>query len=330
MILHKQAIELTQGALKDAGFISAQFGETSGTPRQQYAALEAALAQTADDYRKTAEELQAESAHLHELKLLSDCMAIRYERMEAMQCIASTKSTFYLRGWVPAPVVEKVQKKLYALSNVCEIEISDPLEDDPPPTLLANRPVIAPFEAVVSNYSMPAPYGLDPTFIMAPFFACFFGMMVSDAGYGLLMAVLIPIALILLKPKGGIAKIGWIIGIGGVFTFFWGAMFNTWFGGGLKPMLIDPLNQPLEMMGLCLGLGVVHLFTATGVAAYMNFKRGKPWDAVFDQFLWIALISGLPMLFLPATASVGKILAIGGAAGIILTGGRKSPTLLGK
>ncbi len=330
VIAHRSAEEKVHRALKEAGFAAAQFPGDTGTPAEQLDALRVQLDALLAERDLLGEALREMAAQAPRLRLLYEIVSERKERESAASRFLSTKSAFLMQGWAPAHACEKLQKRLRAASPSCEVEIRDALSDEQPPTLFHNHRFVAPFESVVANYSMPDPRGLDPTFIMAPFFACFFGMMVSDAGYGLIMAILIPLVIHLVKPKTGLKKMMWILTIGGMMTVFWGAMFDTWFGMSVMPMLINTLEQPLEMMGLCLGLGVLHLFAGLGVAAYMNIKRKKPLDALFDQFFWFALVCGLPMLALPATAGVGKVLAVVGALGILLTAGRTKPTLLKK
>ena len=161
---------------------------------------------------------------------------------------------------------------------------------------------------------------------MMPFFACFFGMMVSDAGYGLVLAILIPIIIHIVKPKGNGRKLMWVLATGGLFTVFWGFMLNTWFGTNPLPVLLDPMKQPLEMMALCLGLGVVHLFTAMIIGAYVNLKRGDVVAALVDQFAWLAILIGLGLLVLPPVALLGKILAGAGFLGVLFFSGRDKPS----
>ncbi len=330
VVAHKSARDAVVAALKSVDFSNAQFGGITGTPAQRLALLDKQLAQMAQDRTRLTEELAALGTETPRLKVIFELVSEEKERQTAAARVARTASAFLLEGWTPASACTKLEKKIRAAAPTCEIEFREPTDEEQPPTLLRNHRIVAPFESVVANYAMPDPRGLDPTFIMAPFFACFFGMMVSDAGYGLVMAVLIPLIIHFVKPKTGMKKMMWILAIGGLSTLFWGAMFDTWFGMSIMPMLINTLEQPLEMMGLCLGLGVVHLFAALGVAAYMNIKRGKPLDALFDQFFWFALVAGLPMMILPVTATIGKVLALVGVVGILLTAGRSKPTILKK
>ena len=123
-----------------------------------------------------------------------------------------------------------MEEALKNVSPTVALEFYDPLADEEPPVLLHNTKAASPFESVVSGFSLPAPSSFDPTAIMMPFFVNFMGMMISDAGYGLMMAIIIPILIIARKPAQGTKRLLWILTAAGVASLFWGAMYNSWFG----------------------------------------------------------------------------------------------------
>ena len=320
ILAHRAAAEAVGEAVKQSGFAQAQFPKTTGTPKAQQQDLRGELDAIERERADIKARYEALAQSLPELQRLFDAVGMEQARHSAAQRFAATRQAFYCKGWVPATRAEKVADKLRSLAPACVVEISEPREDEEPPVLLHNPGWAEPYESIVSGYSLPAPGGLDPTVIMAPFFACYFGMMLSDAGYGLVLALGIPLILKAFKIKN--VKLPWVLFGGGLFTVFWGAMFDTWFGASIKPMLLNPLTDTLPMMLLCLGMGVLHLLAGMFTAAYMNIKRGKPLDALYDQGFWVLLIAGALLLLLPQTAAVGKYLALGSVAGILLTAGR--------
>jgi V/A-type H+-transporting ATPase subunit I len=183
---------------------------------------------------------------------------------------------------------------------------------------------------ITEQYSLPNSRGIDPNLIMAPFFVMFFGMMVSDAGYGIVLALSTAIALLVLKPQGGMGKMLGLLCLGGVSTFIWGAIFGGWFGVNLKPLWFNPLDNPLQMLIFCLILGVIQLYVGIGLQAYKNIREGKYLDALFDQGLWYIFLSGLMMMALPPLAVIGKFMAIGGALGLVATQGRTEKGIVKK
>ena len=218
-------------------------------------------------------------------------------------------------------MAEKAETQLRKVSPTVALEFYDPLEGEEPPVLLHNPKIATPFESVVSGFALPKSNSFDPTTIMMPFFVNFMGMMVSDAGYGLMMAILFPILIKLRKPAPGTRRLMWILMAAGIATLFWGAMYNTWFGFAPFPSVFNPVENAMPVMLLCIVLGAIHLFVGLGVAAYMNIKRGKWLDAVFDQLSWAMVIIGLAVMVLVNT-QIGQWTALAGVAIILYSAGR--------
>ncbi len=166
--------------------------------------------------------------------------------------------------------------------------------------------------------------------------------MMGDAGYGIIMALATYWFLRKMKPKGDTKKLVGVIFIGSIFTIFWGAIFGGWFGNagelfGIGPIWFNPSEEPIKMLALCFGLGVIHIFAGMGVKAYVNIREGRILDAIFDQGLWYVFYIGLGlwlgggMANLGATLTqVGKIMSIVGAVGLILTQGRDKKNIFAK
>lgn len=306
--------------LRERGANKVHFKDLKYPPDMEMDRVNDQLARLDEVEKQLQSEMEKLAKSRDELKLLRDVEAMEMDRMQASGEFLGTQSAFLMSGWAPVDVMETLEQKISKITRHFALEFSDPLPEEKPPTLLHNNRFARPFESIVELYSLPDSRGLDPTFIMAPFFICFFGMMVSDAGYGIVMAIVAMLATWKIKPRGMVGQIARILIYGGIGTVFWGAMYGGWFGVEVEPLMFSPMGQPMQMMILCLGVGVVHIFVGMGVAAYMNFKRGKPLDALFDQGFWLLLIGGLILMLL--SPNVGGVLAIVGAVGILLTAGR--------
>ncbi len=322
-VVHKSVVEEFLQALRAAGYTPAAPQTGSLTPRAQLDKIQREKDALVDEEKAIEEQLRALAVHLPQMRLAFENLGAKKARLQAQEAMAHTGSVSMLQGWIPKPSVEPLLDAMRREFPNAQVMVSDPKEGDDPPVLLHNNPVVRPYEAVVEGFALPKNGTLDPTPAMMPFFACFFGMMVSDAGYGLMMALLIPILVKVMKPSPGARKIFWILCGGGVATLFWGAMYNTWFGFTPWPSVFDPVNNSLPVMGLCIGLGALHLFAGLMVGAVQNFKNRDPLSAVFDQFSWIVLIVGLGLLLLPQTKEIGQWMAIGAAGLILVTAGRE-------
>ena len=320
VIVHQSVMEDSLAQLREIGYTPVHLN-ANATPSEQMAKLSKEENAIFARQAEIEKEISTFGPKTPELKLLFDCLASTREQLVVKQDTLTSKSTFYLRGWVPETMSKQVQSALVKISPSLSISFDDPEEGETPPVCLHNNKITSPYESIVSGFSLPSYSGFDPTAIMMPFFINFMGMMVSDAGYGLLMALLIPILIKFLKPAPGVKRLMWILTGGGIMTLVWGALYNTWFGFAPLPSLFDPVNNPMPVMGVCVALGAVHLFTGLGIAAYLNLRKGKVVDAIADQLSWAMLIIGLGLLVV--LPDVGTWVALGGVAIILCTSGRQ-------
>ena len=316
--------------LKQKGFSEVYFRHLKGT-----------VAENVERIKKEKEELFAkvkdiekEAAERASLRRIienyCDLTAIDADREKVRTKLLKTKTTFYLEGWIPERLTAKASKLL-----------DPPKEDEEVPVLLDNKNFFVPFEAITEMYSLPDYRGFDPTSIFALFYAVFFGMMLSDAGYGILMTVACFVVLHKFKLEGNMYKMIRLFFYCGISTIIWGALFGGWFGDFIQvfartvlgkevvinALWFNPLDDPMKLLIFSLALGIIHLFIGMGIKAYMQIKEGHWFDALCDEGFWYFTIVGLIALLggssiSPVLPEIGQWLAIIGAAGLLLTGGR--------
>lgn len=347
IVAYNDVFEAVQGEVRGYGFSRIDLSSFKGYAKD-------IIAECQDEIKKSQAQLDAASKVYEEmvgdyefLMVSSDYYSINAQRLEDEAKSDETKSTFFIEGWVCANNVKNLKKSLENLSPNCFMEDRDPTEDEFIPTALRNNKIVEPYEAVTDLYSAPDARGLDPNSVMAPFFFIFIGMMVSDAGYGVFLAIACIFALILMKPAKGsmMGKIMKVVAMAGVSTLFWGALFGSWFA--MTPpegmFWFTPMNEPLLMLTICYGLGIVHLFAGHFVNMYTCFRDGDWQGAILDTLTWLILYTGLtvmlvaaagPLLFgltMPAMLmKVGQWTAIVGAVSLILTQGRAKKNIFGK
>ncbi len=340
IIVHRDLGELVSEVLKGYGFTRIHFTDQEGTPSQGIARCQEGLKVIVQERGAIGLKAITLLPQLKDMEILYDGLNIELEKHRSEERILGTDQTFLLQGWVPARDEKKLMERLSQITDAFQAEFEIPGEREIFPVMLDNPPLVKPFEMITGLYSTPHARGIDPNLYMAPFYFAFFGMMVSDAGYGLILAIAAAFLTKKLKLRGTGRKLGWLLSLGGVSTFFWGVLFGGWFGDagtavahamGLSTAALwfDPMEQPLLMLGLCFGFGLLQVFVGMGIQAYMNIKRGRPLDALFDQGLWYVFIIGLLLLATPI-AGVGKILAVSGAVGLVLTQGRNQEGILKK
>jgi V/A-type H+-transporting ATPase subunit I len=289
--------------------------------REEAGILES-LAQTAEEWMPAVQRV-------------SDYWKIMHDRYRALCASDSTDSTVRTCFWVPAEVLPHLQKRIESIASATAFVASTPVREDNPPTLLKNRALIRPAEVLTNLYS-PPPYGeLEPTPFLAPFFFIFFGMCLGDAGYALVMGGVI--AMLFKKYRKipfSVKNFVNIFSIGAVTTFIYGAITGSFFGdfidvfffmAPLRPLknalfVIDPMANPMAVLGLSLLLGVTHLMFGLAIAAYDAFRKGNYVDAVGDKACWILFIVGLILVGAGSSGSLPSALYTAGL-GMTAVGG---------
>ena len=342
LIYHKDAQDAVMNVVKGFNTNRPDFASLKGNAAENISSLKNKIETCSKEAQRLTEQLKVAATSSKLLKKGFDMVTLQIDDQKVRENIFQTQSVFALTGWLTENDMDKVKKILDKYP--CYYTRVQPEEGDDPPIKLKNNKFVEPYEMITEMYSLPTPDGIDPTPVLTPFFILFFGMMLADAGYGLILFLLCFIGLKKLKPDEGFLKNAMNIGVAcGLSTIFWGVMYGgyfgnlvtqvaeSWFGVTVTvPAVFDPLNDPMSVMLLSLILGAIHLFAGMGVKIYMLAKRGHLLDGLMDIGLWYVLLIGLPMLALPVTAGIGKVLSIVGAVGLILTQGRHEKNIFMK
>ncbi|MBS4022272.1 MAG: V-type ATP synthase subunit I [Dethiobacter sp.] len=323
--------EEAQAVLKEHNFNKQSFHDLSGTPSENIARLDEELAAAAADRDSTLKSAGEQAAFRDSLHRYNDFLIIERDKKQAVASLARTSNSFVVEGWIREADLPVIKERLSTLETV-EMVARAPLDGETFPVALENKRSIAPFEFVTKLYGTPHPYGVDPTFALTPFFIIFFGLSMTDAGYGFIIVALAALGLWKLKLGGGGRKIMWVLLAGGISTIFFGALLGGWFGGliPLEPLFFNALDDPMRLLIYALAIGIFQIFIGMAIKFYTNVKEGKILDAIFDQGFWYLFIIGLLLLVAPGLGGIAKLMSIGGAAGLVLTQGRTQPTLVKK
>ncbi len=338
-IVLKERQEEVLAILKQNGFSQVFFKGFEGTVNDNLKKIEGERDVLEKEMKAVAEKVAANANLKEGIEEYSDLLTIRLDKERIRAKLLRTKKTFFIEGWIPTRCVEQVSAILE--ENNCYYQFRDPEEDEEVPVLMENSSFVTPFEAITEMYSLPAYNGFDPTSIFSLFYALFFGIMLSDAGYGIIMAVGCFIALKKFHLEGMTYKMIKLFFYCGISTIIWGALFGGWFGDivqvfsstilgkevEIAPLWFNPLDNPMKLLIISLALGIVHLFIGMGIKAYMQIKDGNWFDAVCDEGFWYITILGLIAwlgggMISPKLTAVGMWMAIIGGAGLLLTGGR--------
>lgn len=341
-VYHASLEEEMEAFFREYAFSKSSFSGLTARPLDVIRDAEKELKSIDDKRNEIIKAINEFSFLRDELELLYDALTVEYDRQLAFLNLSNTDHTFTLEGWIPVKERERFLETIEKVTKDVYMSFDDPGPEEDFPVVLENSKLVEPFEMVTDLFSSPNPREIDPNGIMAPFYALFFGMMMGDAGYGVIMGLITFLFLKILKPKGDTKKLVGVIFISSFFTFMWGVIFGGWFGNageifGIPPLWFSPSEEPIKMLIVCLGLGVVHIFAGMAVKAYANIKEGNIWAAIFDQGFWYVFYIGL-ILWLgggmanlgPKISDIGKYMTIGGAVGLILTQGRDKKNIFSK
>ncbi|HOP75027.1 MAG TPA: V-type ATPase 116kDa subunit family protein [Bacillota bacterium] len=218
------------------------------------------------------------------LQVFYDYYLSEKTRLETLERFAFSERCFVMTGWVPAEQLPRIDTALKRNNIRYVMEEIQPEPDEEIPTILKNSKWATPFEYLIHSYSLPQYKEIDPTPIIAPFFFIFFGIAMGDAGYGLILALICAALLVKLKmgPMG--RRISWMFLISGfgavIFGLITGSVLsleNINFG------LFNPLENPILLLIIALGLGVVQLFLGLFISAYATIREGRWMDALCNQ-----------------------------------------------
>ncbi|WP_375168314.1 V-type ATP synthase subunit I [Sneathia vaginalis] len=251
-----------------------------------------------------------------------------------------TDELVVLEGFIPTEKENEFKKQI---EDVCSNYYYLTMEkvaktSNDAPIKLKNGKFSDAFEGLVKTYSMPSYNEIDPTPLVAPFYWLFFGMMVADFGYGLLVTIISGLVLKTCNLKEAMRKNVKFFFYLGFSIMLWGAIYGSYFSLPLGiPGLINPTTDYNTILKLSIVIGLIHVFVGLGAKAYMQIRDGKPLDAFYDVGLWyltlttvILLLLGKYMGFNPIAMKVIKYIMILSMIGIILTGGREVKNIGGR
>ena len=302
------------------------------------------------------QNIKALAPYYAKLEFLEDYFVMKAERYAVFDDISASNNTFVMTGYIAAEDAPALKRYLEDTFDA-EVELENSDTDDAPVKLKNNR-FAAPTESVLASYSYPDRHEADPTSIMAIFYYIFFGMMFSDAGYGMVMALACAIVLKRFKRmeaglKRSVKMFFWC----GISTTIWGLLFGSFFGdavsvisttffhtpappipGLVEPIWFNPVTNPMQMLMFSFLLGIIHLFCGLAIMAYNDIRHKDYLAVIYDVISWYLLVGGAILALLsmemmgniagfilpPVCGTIGGVMAAIGAVIILFFSGRES------
>ncbi len=316
-------INEVQKLLRSAEFEPVSFEPMTGTVAELISEHTGKLNRAKEQLQIQYEKAVSLSKHLLKLQILHDHYENLLNREQARGAAPATEHTVLLEGWVKEKNYARLEKIVsrFGASSLTKIE---PAEDEEVPVEIENRNYIRPFEVITRLYGMPKHFDVDPTVFLAPFFALFFALCLTDAGYGL---VIIALMVFFIKKMQGDKKLMWMLGICSAVTVIAGALTGGWFGDAvqqfvpvLKPlrdkmMWFDPFEKPMMFFGLSLALGYTQIMAGLIIAFVHNLRRKQYIAGLCDQLTLLVMLNSIAIF---AASKVGVVpIEIGKFFGIL-------------
>ena len=316
VFVHKCAAEAVGAALREAGFALTTFDGVQGTAAENIRRTDEAIAACEQQDAEKLAELTALAAQKPALQLAFDRCTQEISKAQAADRLVHSEKTFCLGGWVPCEDVGKLEALLSGFC--CAWELTDPAPEEYPdvPVKLKNNKLTWPLNMVTEMYSLPAYDGVDPNPLMAPFFILFYGIMMADMGYGLLMILASIIITKKSRPKGTSGQMFGLMFSCGISTFLMGALTGGFFGDFLPqlvgiidpdttfkalPSLFTPLDDTITILIGAMALGFVQIVTGMAISFVERIKKGQIMDAIWEELTWWIVFAGIACMALGVT-----------------------------
>ena len=323
--------------LRSVEFEAAAFEGLSGSVSENIAGIQARLKAIQSEQALLEQQMTDLAQNKLNLQILSDHCQNLHGRIQAESTAPATDHAVFLEGWVRKRDFDKLDKLVHQF-DAADLAAIEPAEDEEIPVEIDNGPMAQPFESVTRLYGMQAASDVDPTVFLAPFFALFFGICLTDAAYGLIM---IAFLWWMLRKIKGDKKFVMMLIFCSITTVIAGALTGGWcgdmiqsfsfFNGGTKDvvdtgferfrealMWFDPLEKPMYFFNISLGLGYLQIITGVFLGFWHKLRRGDTTAAVFDHLSWFIWLNSLAVFGLAKAGVFGESMAwLGTVAGVI-------------
>ncbi len=352
ILAHKDHKEEVTSLLSSMEFVRASFDFTCSAA-EETERLYRRISDLEAERKKLTEGVKAYVSYLNSLKIMYDFYSLEIEKVRAQEGCIKTQKAIVMEGWVPCDKEKKLKSEIEKNCTRVEVEFRDPTDDEVPPTQTRNNKVVSAFDSITDMFGAPNYRERDPKIFVAFYYFLIFGFMLGDAGYGLLMAIACFVFTAIKKPVKNSGQMMIMFGFCGISTVLWGALFGGWFGA--TPAFMDklnlywfkPLEEPLIMFALALGVGLLQIGNGFALHGIATMKQGGIKNILFGllkDFGWVVMIVGL-FLFSPSLLSflgilkgelgvgvhlcvkIGMYVALVGAGMMLLSGvvGKKNP-----
>lgn len=327
----------------------------NGTPAEEIKNIESEKKKLTKEIEQIKKDLTVLAKETKNLKVMHDHFQWRKDEEKTHKQCSYTNKTTILEGWIPEPHSKEIQEAVEKEIPETEWTVLETKEDDKPPLLISNNGIIEPFESVTNVYGLPKYNEVDPTPYLSVFFIVFFGMCLSDAGYGIILFSLTFFVSKYFNLPASTKKFINLLMYGGIATFLAGVIYGGWFGMTTEQapgflitigqdgstnfigQIFKPIQDPISILLLAITLGVIQVMVGIAIDFYWKIKQRRIMDAFLDSGTWIYFLGSFIFFVLTKTgliaASLSQIaiyMIYSGIGILILTQGRAQKGIIAK
>ncbi|AVP54420.1 V-type ATP synthase subunit I [Clostridium tetani] len=283
-------------------------------------------------------EIKSYLNYLEDLKIIYEYFENELNKANVSENFLKTDRMVAINGWLPEENKKELQEEIEKITQDYYIDFIEPEEGEDVPIELKNNSLVKPFESITSMYSLPKYNEIDPTPLLMPFYLIFFGMMLSDAGYGLVMFIGTLLALRFLPLEEGPKNFVKLFFYLSIPTMFWGIMYGSFFTGAIDipAVWMKPEDNANLLLFASIAFGLIQIFIGLGIKGYLYMREGKYLDAFYDVGLWyITLVTVILFLAgsfgnveaLKGSMNIIKYIMFAAMIGLVLTQGRENKNI---
>ena len=321
--LKEEFVKIETG-LKKNHFVFIALPAINGTIKMELVSLNERLHLVENEIKAIRNKLCALSKERFKLMVIYDYLSNQIARDSLAAETSRQRFIFHLTGWIRNVDIDIFKGSILKSFKNVAIFISEPSSKEKVPVALENKDILQPFEAVTDLYGRPLGNGVDPTGFLAPFFTIAFGFCLLDAGYGLILSILMLIFLKkkqLTKSTRNFLKLFLFMGFA---TIFAGLVTGSFFGdlisrlpesfGFLKKIqdslkLFDPVKDSFLFLGLALVFGFIQMWTGIFIKFWNNLNRfRKRYEAFLCDLPTLLIQTSLALLVLVFTNIIPEFL----------------------
>ena len=351
--IQKEVLQVFQ----DFGFVetnlAVDFSKFPGkTPKEILSHYEERIEELQKSIDASTKMMKGLAAHVEDLQILFDFHSWRKTKNDARKNVLETKNIFAFEGWVPVSDFKKLDHWMQQIF-VGEVSMDkiEPTDKERVPVLLRNKKGIASFDFMTEMFGSPGRTDIDPTPMMAPFFVVFFGICLSDTGYGLILTLASSFFMLFGNFSAEARTSLRMILMCGISAFFGGVLLGGHFG--LTPdqapsflttlidgervfrgQVLDPLKGqgPMIFLGFSFAVGYIQILGALIMKFIRGLQNNDYGEAFCDGLGWFYTLVMLIVWIFADKIGLEKQIALyallAGVGFLVLTLGREHKNIL--